>query len=106
MYKLRQTLTGATARALTTKPASSRVLTALPSGCHISASPEAQSSAKGSRLLHQTATRRNADPTASNKQLLPEFSLKDKVVVVSGGGRGVGLVQAEAVLEAGATGET
>uniref|UniRef100_L7IWR2 Sorbose reductase SOU1 n=1 Tax=Pyricularia oryzae (strain P131) TaxID=1143193 RepID=L7IWR2_PYRO1 len=33
---------------------------------------------------------------------LPEFSLKDKVLVVSGGGRGLGLVQAEALLEAGA----
>jgi len=34
---------------------------------------------------------------------LPEFSLADKVVVVSGGARGLGLVQAEALLEAGAT---
>src|ERR1700761_3410599 len=57
-----------------------------------------------SRPLHSTARKLNADPTRSNKQLLPEFSLKDKIVVVSGGGRGVGLVQAEAVLEAGATG--
>lgn len=36
--------------------------------------------------------------------LLPEFSLKDHVVVVSGGARGLGLVQAEALLEAGALG--
>ncbi len=35
--------------------------------------------------------------------MLPEFSLKGKVIVVSGGGRGVGLTQAEALLEAGAT---
>ena len=35
---------------------------------------------------------------------LPEFSLKDRVIVVSGGARGLGLVQAEALLEAGATG--
>ncbi|RFU23847.1 Gluconate 5-dehydrogenase, partial [Scytalidium lignicola] len=34
---------------------------------------------------------------------LPEFSLADKVVIVSGGARGLGLVQAEALLEAGAT---
>lgn len=36
---------------------------------------------------------------------LPEFSLRDKVVLVSGGARGLGLTQAEALLEAGATGE-
>lgn len=39
------------------------------------------------------------------KKRLPEFSLKDKVVLVSGGARGLGLTQAEALLEAGATGE-
>lgn len=34
---------------------------------------------------------------------LPEFNLVDKVVLVSGAARGLGLVQAEALLEAGAT---
>ncbi|OTB04501.1 hypothetical protein M426DRAFT_73467 [Hypoxylon sp. CI-4A] len=34
--------------------------------------------------------------------LLPEFSLKDKVIIVSGGAQGLGLVQAEALLESGA----
>ena len=34
---------------------------------------------------------------------LPEFNLADKVVLVSGAARGLGLTQAEALLEAGAT---
>ncbi|KAL8872258.1 MAG: hypothetical protein Q9174_002082 [Haloplaca sp. 1 TL-2023] len=34
---------------------------------------------------------------------MPEFSLTDKVILVSGGARGLGLTQAEALLEAGAT---
>jgi hypothetical protein len=38
------------------------------------------------------------------KKRLPEFILTDKVVCVSGAARGLGLTQAEALLEAGATG--
>ena len=38
----------------------------------------------------------------TNKRM-PEFNLSDKVVLVSGAARGLGLVQAEALLEAGAT---
>ena len=34
---------------------------------------------------------------------LPEFNLTDKVILVSGAARGLGLTQAEALLEAGAT---
>jgi len=34
---------------------------------------------------------------------IPEFSLKGKVIIVSGGAQGLGLVQAEALAEAGAT---
>ena len=49
-----------------------------------------------SRSFHQTRIQRD------RSTLLREFSLKDRVVVVSGGARGVGLTQAEALLEAGA----
>jgi hypothetical protein len=46
------------------------------------------------------------DPNpVTRPHLLPEFSLENKVVVISGGARGLGLVQAEALLEAGATGK-
>lgn len=37
---------------------------------------------------------------------LPEYNLAHKIVLVSGAGRGLGLVQAEALLEAGATGNS
>ncbi|EJD36153.1 NAD(P)-binding protein [Auricularia subglabra TFB-10046 SS5] len=37
----------------------------------------------------------------SIRVLLPEFSLKDRVYVVTGGARGLGLTQVEAILEAG-----
>lgn len=37
-----------------------------------------------------------------SKTRMPEFSLAGKVVCVSGGARGLGLTQAEALLEAGA----
>lgn len=51
----------------------------------------------------------NPDPKAETASFLgttkrmPEFNLTDKVVLVSGGARGLGLTQVEALLEAGAT---
>ncbi|KAI4864972.1 NAD(P)-binding protein [Hypoxylon rubiginosum] len=56
------------------------------------------------RSFHNTTARSvKRDPIQhSPAGLLPEFSLKDKVIVVSGGAQGLGLVQAEALLEAGA----
>lgn len=56
------------------------------------------------RAFSTTVARSNVSPH-DRSTLLPEFSLKDKVIVVSGGARGLGLVQAEAFLEAGATGK-
>lgn len=38
------------------------------------------------------------------KKRLPEFNLVDRIVLVSGGARGLGLTQTEALLEAGAKG--
>jgi len=54
-----------------------------------------------SRRFHQSP--QPLDAAAQDRgKLLPEFSLEGKVIIVSGGARGVGLTQAEGLLEAGA----
>ncbi|KAI0006492.1 NAD(P)-binding protein [Xylariaceae sp. FL0662B] len=57
------------------------------------------------RSFHYTPVQRSERAPLENSPagLLPEFSLKDKVIIVSGGAQGLGLVQTEALLEAGAT---
>ncbi|PQE32505.1 putative sorbitol utilization SOU2 protein [Rutstroemia sp. NJR-2017a WRK4] len=53
----------------------------------------------------ESAALKNNEPATylGTTKRLPEFNLINKVVCVSGAGRGLGLVQAEALLEAGAT---
>ena len=54
----------------------------------------------------ETSTFQKGNPPTylGTAKRLPEFNLVDKVVLVSGAARGLGLVQAEALLEAGAIG--
>ncbi|KAI2603888.1 putative 5-keto-D-gluconate 5-reductase [Hypoxylon fragiforme] len=55
------------------------------------------------RTFHTTTSKlAPGEPIVNSPSVLPEFSLRGKVIVVSGGAQGLGLVQAEALLEAGA----
>lgn len=59
--------------------------------------------------LNVTPTVKNSEPSMRNAgfgsgRRLSEFSLENKVVLISGGVGGVGIQQSEALMEAGATG--
>ncbi|KAK1755245.1 hypothetical protein QBC47DRAFT_383176 [Echria macrotheca] len=54
------------------------------------------------RELHQSQSYKSHEPPARSTPLPELFSLRGKVIVVSGGARGVGLTQAQGLLEAGA----
>lgn len=51
--------------------------------------------------IHTSPFPAQPSPVGQNTRM-PEFSLTDKVALVSGAGRGLGLTIAEALLEAGA----
>ena len=67
--------------------------------------PQAPSRGPLSPPAHEMRSLNNITDAASSLSTLermPEFNLKDKVILVSGAARGLGLTQAEALLEAGA----
>jgi hypothetical protein len=78
-----------------------------PAARAFSTTVQRQSAAQSGRAPPDPPTGGKADASISflgTKKRLPEFSLADKVILVSGGARGLGLTQAEGLLEAGATG--
>lgn len=51
-----------------------------------------------------TQSAQNGVPKHQHQKAYPNFSLRGKTYIVTGGGRGIGLVMAEAMIEAGAEG--
>jgi len=101
MKKSLQNLPRAASRALRVRqPAPSRAFSALRPLTNASPSRDPPTPP----AAEKAALREGEVPTyLGTTKRLPEFNLVDKVVLVSGAARGLGLVQAEALLEAGAT---
>ncbi|KFZ15289.1 hypothetical protein V501_02781 [Pseudogymnoascus sp. VKM F-4519 (FW-2642)] len=81
-------------------------LSSLTAAAAAAASPSISTSRAGATAPFSTSRSSftaTAAKTTATPHVLPEFSLAGKIVIVSGAGRGLGLVQAEALLEAGAT---
>jgi hypothetical protein len=62
----------------------------------------ARSRASSPNISQEESSSSTSSAFIATPKRLPEFGLADKVVLVSGAARGLGLVQAEALLEAGA----
>jgi hypothetical protein len=56
------------------------------------------------QITHKLPAERDAE--GASTQRFREFDLQNKVFIVTGGGRGLGLTMAEALVEAGGTGNT
>ena len=56
------------------------------------------------RLKHAILSPRVQEARKAAKSFLPDFDMQDKVIIVTGGARGLGLTMAEALYQAGATG--
>ncbi|PUU81943.1 hypothetical protein B9Z19DRAFT_1042162 [Tuber borchii] len=69
---------------------------------HISSSSNTKGTSVPTPKAARTASEGNEKGLLGSQRCLPEFNLVDRVVLISGGARGLGLTQAEALLEAGA----
>ncbi|KAI0976861.1 hypothetical protein F4678DRAFT_127066 [Xylaria arbuscula] len=58
---------------------------------------------KDTQRRYASLSSQTSPSSSSTTRILPEFNLHGKVIIVSGGAQGLGVVQTEALLEAGAT---